>query len=229
MNGKRYDTPEYVWKLLQEAFTPAKDAAQTVAGFVSPGPRSLGAAGVAGLRSMLPGSGSWQQEFDKYNNAAGPQDSVTDRVQAPGESPFEFASRYARSPEGEREVMAAAGMTVPLARSRFLYHVTPTENLPNIAREGLRPDAPKIAEGGPHAETRAVFLGDDAAADTYRGLYGDEAATLRVPQDALRDLSPDTFSEGQSWMSRQPIQPDRLEVQNPNGAWVSLREFFRPR
>lgn len=105
---------DYALELLGEAFTPAREFAQAMAGMVSPSPRSLGAAGVAGIRSMLPGSGTYQQELDRYNQAAAPQDSVTDIYPMPSEDPWEFAKRANRSPQNERQIMQASSMAAPM-------------------------------------------------------------------------------------------------------------------
>lgn len=221
MDGKRYDTPEYAWELLKEAFSPVKDAAQAVAGLVSPGPNTLGAAGVAGLRSLLPGSGTYRQELDRYNQAAGPRDSVTDVYPMSGEDPWDFARRYNRSPQVERQTMQAATMAAPLAarKASYLYHVTPEANAQSIARQGLLPDAPKIAEGGPHGNTRAVFLADADTYPTYQSLYGDEGLSVfRVNKDAVPGLTPDTFSEGGAFMTPNAIPPAHLE-QLVDGTW----------
>jgi hypothetical protein len=104
----------------------------------------------------------------------------------------------------------------------YVYHVTPRENLDPIAARGLRPDAPKIAEGGPHGDTRAVFLGEADTVPTYRDLYGEGAAVLRVRRNAVGRLEPDDFSEGTGWLTREPIPPQRIEVRGPDGSWTPL-------
>lgn len=144
VNGKRYDTPEYVWELLKEAFSPVKDAAQAAAGLVSPGPNTIGAAGVAGIRSLLPGSGTYQQELNRYNQAAAPQDSVTDRVPMPGEDPFDAMKRWARSPQAEREVMQTSTMAAPIA-----VHASPVKwsGQPTRAKAGTGEGGAAYGEG----------------------------------------------------------------------------------
>jgi hypothetical protein len=125
---------------------------------------------------------------------------------------------------------AMPAQTVPLSRVErdlaaqdYLYHVTPRENLKSISSEGLRPDAPKIGEGGPHGDTRAVFLGEADALPVYRDLYGDEAAALRVKRSDLGPLRPDEFTEGTGWMSARPVSARRLEVQGADGNWSPLK------
>lgn len=103
-----------------------------------------------------------------------------------------------------------------------VYHVTPRFNLDAIRKEGLRPDAPKLSTDGPHGETRAVFLGDETARDTYRSLYGDDAAVLRAKRGAIPGLEPDLHSEGEAWMARKAIPPEALEIQMPDGTWAPL-------
>jgi hypothetical protein len=110
-----------------------------------------------------------------------------------------------------------------LAAQDYLYHVTPRENLKPISSEGLRPDAPKIGEGGAHGDTRAVFLGEADALPVYRDLYGDEAAALRVKRSDLGPLQPDEFTEGTGWMSARPVSARRLEVQGADGNWSPLK------
>jgi hypothetical protein len=104
----------------------------------------------------------------------------------------------------------------------YLYHVTPRENLDPIAARGLRPDAPKIAEGGPHGDTRAVFLSDADTVPTYRDLYGGDAAVLRVRRSEAGRLKPDEFSEGAAWMTPDAIPANRLEALGPDGKWTPL-------
>lgn len=109
-----------------------------------------------------------------------------------------------------------------LAPEKYLYHVTPSANEEAIAREGLRPDAPKIAEGGPHGETKAVFLSDHETAPTYRDLYGDGATTTyRVQKSALSGLEEDKASEGNAWLSRKAVLPEHLEVLR-EGKWAPV-------
>jgi hypothetical protein len=104
----------------------------------------------------------------------------------------------------------------------YLYHVTPRENLDPIAAKGLRPDATKIAEGGPHGDTRAVFLSDADTVPTYRDLYGGDAAVLRVRRSEAGRLKPDEFSEGAAWMTPDAIPADRLEALGSDGKWTPL-------
>lgn len=114
---------------MPQPMTPAPDArpgwdkiknlllggAQFAAGLAAPGPNTLGAAGIAGIRSMLPGSGSYRQELDRYNLGASPEDSVTDRVPMPGESDLDFMRRESQSPRVQREVMQTSTMAAPIA------------------------------------------------------------------------------------------------------------------
>jgi hypothetical protein len=107
-----------------------------------------------------------------------------------------------------------------LAPEEYLYHVTPAENAESIATQGLRADAPKIGEGGPHGNTRAVFLADQATVDTYRSLYGAGGAPLevyRVPRSALRSVEDDAASEGAAYLSRENIPASLLERETPDG------------
>lgn len=118
------------------------------------------------------------------------------------------ANKSVRPKEIDRLLGGAQG-----APDEYLYHVTPSSNEAAIAREGLRPDAPKIAEGGPHGETKAVFLGDEQAAQTYRDIYGDETSVYRVRKGRLSDLEDDLHSEGNAWLTRKAIPPHALERQ----------------
>lgn len=128
-----------------------------------------------------------------------------------------------RSVESNRNAYArgSPGQASSGEADDFVYHVTPSENLDPITSQGLRPDAPKIAEGGPHGGTRAVFLGEADALPVYRDLYGEDAAVLRTRRDGL-NLEPDELSEGTAWMSRAGVPPDRLEVMRPDGSWEPL-------
>lgn len=150
------------------------------------------------------------------------------------------AFKASGSPEGVSQVLNAAGPFIALQPAyhgtphvwrrqaltddQYLYHVTPESNVPAINREGLRPDAPKIAEGGPHGNTRAVFLAEQDTLPTYRDLYGggdQPVATYRVPRYMLTDLMEDNASEGRSWMSKRPIPASLLEVER-GGKWEPL-------
>ncbi len=118
----------------------------------------------------------------------------------------------------------AMGMTGPTQRTGFLYHVTPRSNARAIAREGLRPDAPKIGEGGPHGETRAVFLADEATVPVYQDLYGtggEPLSVFRVPRQALRSLQEDMASEGAAYMTSERIPPTALDIETANG-WMPV-------
>jgi hypothetical protein len=118
----------------------------------------------------------------------------------------------------------AAGMAGPLQMADFLYHVTPRSNARAIASEGLRPDAPKIGEGGPHGDTRAVFLADEATVPVYQDLYGaggEPLSTFRVPRSALQAIEEDAASEGTAYMTRDRIPPTALEVETAHG-WMPV-------
>jgi hypothetical protein len=115
----------------------------------------------------------------------------------------------------------AARKATNLSPEEYLYHVTPESNAAAIRREGLRPDAPKIAEGGPHGDTKAVFLADHETVDVYRELYGagDEGVVVfRVPKSAVREIEEDAASEGVAFLTRERIPPSALEVEVA-GAW----------
>jgi hypothetical protein len=88
--------------------------ARMLAGMISPVAGSPGAAGIAGIRSLLPGSGSAEQEFARYNEAAGDQGSVLDRVALPGEDRMAALSRQATSPAMMAEAMNVASMAAPI-------------------------------------------------------------------------------------------------------------------
>jgi hypothetical protein len=117
----------------------------------------------------------------------------------------------------------AAKAATDLPEGNYLYHVTPAENAEAINLQGLRADAPKIAEGGPHGNTRAVFLAENDTVPTYRNLYGEEGTTVyRVPRSAVSGLEEDLASEGRAWMTKGNISPELLEVFRNNG-WVPAR------
>jgi hypothetical protein len=123
-----------------------------------------------------------------------------------------------------RPPVPAKARPVNLPPEEYLYHVTPAENADSIARQGLRADAPKIAEGGPHGDTKAVFLSDADTVATYRDLYGADGSPLavfRVPRSALTSLEEDTASEGVAYLSREHI-PARLLEKETEGGWESV-------
>lgn len=114
-----------------------------------------------------------------------------------------------------------AGRNIPDAE--YLYHVTPEANMSAIRKEGLRPDAPKIAEGGPHGDTQAVFLSEQGTVPTYEDLYGNDGlAVVRTPRHGLGGLTRDTASEGAAWMTPNAIPPERLQVRTALGGWEDV-------
>jgi hypothetical protein len=114
----RIDEPGQ-FEALKRAFqSAALPVAQTLAGVMSPTPDSFGAQGVAGIRSLLPGSGSYRQELERYNQAAAPNDSVVDEQQGPNEDPLDAIKRWAGSPKAERQSMQAATMAAPIVWHR---------------------------------------------------------------------------------------------------------------
>lgn len=105
----------------------------------------------------------------------------------------------------------------------FLYHVTPAENDAAIAKQGLRPDAPKLYEGGPHAETKAVFLGDEMAAQTYLDEFsasGQPITTYRVAKESVRDVKADP-ADNNAWMTPSSVPAKNLE-KLVDGKWVPV-------
>jgi hypothetical protein len=161
----------------------------------------------------------------KYRTFKAVEDAVVRAGDQPqGITPSQLASSI-KSVESSRNAYARGGRSPRSAQGApedYVYHVTPRENVDAITAEGLRPDAPKLAEGGPHGDTRAVFLGEADTLPTYRDLYGEDAAVLRVRRDAAGDLAPDEFSEGTSWMTTRGIPPSRIEVQATDGSWAPL-------
>jgi hypothetical protein len=158
----------------------------------------------------------------KYRTFKAVEDAVVRAGdQSQGITPSQLSAGV-KGVESSRNAYARGGRRPQGAPEDYVYHVTPSENVEAITAEGLRPDAPKIAEGGPHGDTRAVFLGEADTLPTYRDLYGEDAAVLRVRRDAAGDLAPDEFSEGTSWMTKRGISPEHLEVQGPDGSWAPL-------
>jgi hypothetical protein len=91
--------------------------AQAAASFVSPKGKSLGSAAISGIRSLLPGGGTWKEESDKYDTAAASEaergHSVVDDVRWPGETALDTAKRSLHDPlaleQGAEQAMIFAG------------------------------------------------------------------------------------------------------------------------
>lgn len=118
-------------------------------------------------------------------------------------------------------------MPAAISADSHLFHVTPRVNLPAIAEKGLLPDAVKIAEGGPHANTKAVFLGEPLARDTYLALYGgpEESAVLRVAREKLQGLEPDPH-ENAAWMTKNAIPPEAIEI-GSGDKWQRILDWLK--
>jgi hypothetical protein len=196
-------------------------ASEITEGFIGPPGSVWGEmmnAVMAGGRSVMPGGGSYEDELQLVREGREER----------------YPGAYSVIPEVRREALLQAldddlmgqaiGMLGPVARGGFLYHVTPRLNARAIAREGLRPDAPKIGEGGPHGDTQAVFLADEATVPVYRDLYGaggEPLSVFRVPRQALRSLREDMASEGTAYMTSERIPPAALEVETARG-WMPV-------
>lgn len=156
------------------------------------------------------------------------ENEIKKRLQA--EAQGEYMKAGPESPLGHAKKKSAAvyrigeenaidaGRVIP--DSEYIYHVTPEANMSAIRQQGLRPDAPKIAEGGPHGDTQAVFLGEQSTVPTYEDLYGGKnLAVVRTSRHGLPGLVPDMASEGKAWMTPNAIPPERLQVRNAAGGW----------
>jgi hypothetical protein len=98
------------------------NAARAAAGVVSPPAHSPGAVGIAGIRSMLPGSRSFDQELEAYNRDAAPSPlySPTSRFGSVVTDP----SKPLEPSGGERERQMQMAMQMPVM-GPTAYHGSP--------------------------------------------------------------------------------------------------------
>lgn len=131
---------------LRKAGGFARQIAQFMAGAISPQPNTLGAMGIAGIRSMLPGGGTYEQERERYTDAAAPSDSVLDSVPAlPGEDlEASLRRRFSDSPAHQRALMEGGSMAAPLA-----VHASPVKwsGQPTRAKVGTGEGGAAYGEG----------------------------------------------------------------------------------
>lgn len=99
------------------------NAARAAAGVVAPPAHSPGAVGIAGIRSMLPGSRSFDQELEAYNRDAAPSPlySPTSRFGSVVTDP----SKPLEPSQGERERQMQMAMQMPM-----MGHIRPPGSPP---------------------------------------------------------------------------------------------------
>jgi hypothetical protein len=195
--------------------------ARMLAGMISPVAGSPGAAGIAGIRSLLPGSGSAEQEFARYNEAAGDQGSVLDRVALPGEDRMAALSRQATSPAMMAEAMNVASMAAPL-----VVHASPVKWAGQPTRaaagsgeggaaygEGLYGSIPANAKGiearyGGHPgrpESAAVYVKDPETGHVVSTLRADTLAEAQAMLPKVKKQLGDKYSYVATGMA--PLEP----------------------
>jgi hypothetical protein len=200
---------------------PGLSRAQLAA--AAPAEPASGRVAAAAADRALKATGATKADLAKVRDPQAVGRALLDEPGVKLRSPRVLAETAGQAKAGYGRRIGGAVDAADAARADdYVYHVTPRENVQAITAEGLRPDAPKLAEGGPHGDTRAVFLGEADTIPTYRDLYGDDAVVLRVRRDAAGDLAPDEFSEGTSWMTERGIAPSRIEAQAPDGTWAPL-------
>jgi hypothetical protein len=175
-----------------------------LAGMISPEARSPGAAAVSGVRSMLPGGGTFREEMDRYTQAAAPNDSVMDsqHVRLPGETEFDAMTRFANSPSGERAIMGAASMAAPLVvhASPVKWAGQPTRAAAGTGEggaaygEGLYGSIPANAKGIDNryrqqsAEPSVFFRGGDRPLGAGTGNFDTKVPGTTIAMDIADEL-----------------------------------------
>lgn len=170
-----------------------RGAAGMVAGVVAP-PKSVGAALIAKLRSILPGGQPYQKELDDYNAAATPPTySVTDGAPMPGDdrTGFDAARRFADTDQGRDRMLQMGSMAAPLvihgspnyfAGKPGLKHIGKGEGA-QIRGDGIYTSVPENLDGIYDRYVRNLRLRDGKPLTEFVPMYetGKVTGTKRMP------------------------------------------------
>ena len=122
-----------------------------------------------------------------------------------------------------------------LDEGKDIYHVTPVENLPSIAKEGLTPntrgkfnfisrDAKENSKGRLFYSThpKKAALWQKVLTGKGRGVYM-PAVALRVKDAEIKDENPDQLARSRhNKFTRQTVSPEKLDVFHADSGWTPL-------
>lgn len=106
------------------------------------------------------------------------------------------------------------------AKSNYLYHSTPSENLASIRNSGLVPGGgkPRFDISSPDS----LYLASSQKGAEYFTNKG-QNSTLRLKKNTpIEDLAQDLLGGEGSYVTKKPIPPELLEFRQ-NGKWVNLK------
>lgn len=218
------------------------DVLRTGAEAISPQANGPGAAAVAGIRSLLPGRGTFDQEFERYNRAAAPSpiysdDSKFGSIVKDPAKPWDQTQGGAERSQQMALQMALIGAlkqipkphgTVPVKEGNTrLYHQTYPEKFGAITKEGLSIDAARGIEGPKRIyASETPFYGDPRDMHTiefqvpktdFDSPFTAGARRNKVPTEDFIAAHEPWHARARYWMDSEPEHVQRVlsDIDNP--------------